>query len=197
LKTLDPAGVLKPYTLFAKMLAALFNKAGDRETFAQILAGNGQRTLWTAYLSQGYMAGATRAYDSVDPLHPTSQEAAAARQQFLSAVLNSTSKDDVVDQLTRIALDAVDHQSLQKTLLIARREMVRASAEGQLAALKMLDVKTVQLVPEWTTTGDICRKCEQVARLGPMSLSAAAGVVPIHDACMCAWKPILIRGRSS
>ncbi len=65
--------------------------------------------------------------------------------------------------------------------MIARTEIIRAHAEGQLEALDQLGVEEVGVMVEWSTTGDglVCPECEAMEGV-VMSLDEAAGQIPLH-----------------
>lgn len=77
-----------------------------------------------------------------------------------------------------------------RALVIARTEVIRAHAEGQLDAFKKLNVKKLGLKAEWSTAGDD-RVCPQCAPLeGKVyTLKQAAGLIPAHPQCRCSWLP--------
>ncbi len=73
---------------------------------------------------------------------------------------------------------------------IARTELVRAHAEGQLMAFQKLGVEEVGAAVEWSTAGDsrvcpLCRPLEGVI----LKTAEATGMIPRHPNCRCAWIP--------
>lgn len=73
---------------------------------------------------------------------------------------------------------------------IARTEMIRAHAEGQLDSLERMGVEKVGVAVEWSTAGDtrVCPLC------GPMEgvvlkVKESHGLIPRHPNCRCAWVP--------
>lgn len=73
---------------------------------------------------------------------------------------------------------------------IARTEIVRAHADGQLEALDRLGVGAVGVQAEQSTAGDskVCEECS--AHDGDvLSLEDAQGIIPMHPNCRCAWVP--------
>lgn len=73
---------------------------------------------------------------------------------------------------------------------IARTEIVRAHAEGQLEALEDLGVEEVGVTVEWDTAGDykVCPLCAPLQGV-VLKLSEAKGMIPRHPSCRCAWIP--------
>ena len=74
--------------------------------------------------------------------------------------------------------------------VIARTEIVRAHAEGQLDAYKRLGVKEIGVMAEWSTAGDerVCIECGELEGV-VMTIEEARGLLPRHPNCRCAWIP--------
>lgn len=77
-----------------------------------------------------------------------------------------------------------------RATVIARTEIVRAHAEGQLTALETLGVEEVGVAVEWSTTGDdrVCELCAPLEGV-VLKLEEARGMLPRHPSCRCAWLP--------
>jgi RNA polymerase sigma factor (sigma-70 family) len=78
----------------------------------------------------------------------------------------------------------------QRAGVIARTEIVRAHAEGQLDAFANLGVEELGVEVEFATALDsevcfICRDLEGSI----YTIDEARGVIPAHPQCRCAWKP--------
>jgi SPP1 gp7 family putative phage head morphogenesis protein len=73
---------------------------------------------------------------------------------------------------------------------IARTEIIRAHAEGQLTALEQMGVKEVGAQVEWATAGDslVCPKCAGLEGK-ILSIEKARGMLPLHPNCRCCWLP--------
>lgn len=74
--------------------------------------------------------------------------------------------------------------------VIARTEIIRAHAEGQLDSMKAMGVQTVGAEVEWSTAGDlrVCPECSEME--GKIySIEDARGLIPMHPQCRCAWLP--------
>ncbi|MGL6095354.1 MAG: minor capsid protein [Fimbriiglobus sp.] len=80
----------------------------------------------------------------------------------------------------------------ERALLIARTEIIRAHADGQLDSLTNLGVKELSVDVEFSNTGDgkVCPKC---AALGNRvyRIEDARGIIPVHPRCRCSWVPKL------
>lgn len=70
---------------------------------------------------------------------------------------------------------------------IARTELVRAQAEGQLDAMEELGVTTLEALVEWETRGThVCPLCAPMEG-AVFTLEEARGMIPRHPNCRCAW----------
>ena len=82
---------------------------------------------------------------------------------------------------------------------IARTEIIRAHAEGQLDSLERMGVDQVQVEVEWSTAGDdrVCPQCSPMEGV-VIEISKAHNLIPLHPNCRCAWLPANVgeqRGR--
>lgn len=84
----------------------------------------------------------------------------------------------------------VDRIGKHRALTVARTELIRAHAEGQLDNMERLGVQDVGVVVEWLTTGDskVCPLCEPMQGI-VLSTKRARGLIPHHPNCRCAWAP--------
>jgi len=78
----------------------------------------------------------------------------------------------------------------RRATLIARTEITRAHAEGQLDAMDKLGVTDVGVAVEWSTAGDdrVCPLCQALGGV-VMSIKEARGLLPRHVQCRCAFTP--------
>ena len=75
---------------------------------------------------------------------------------------------------------------------IARTEIVRAQAEGQLNTLELMGVSRVGVNVEWATAGDgrVCPICDSMG--GKVyEVKNAHGLIPAHPNCRCAFLPVV------
>lgn len=74
--------------------------------------------------------------------------------------------------------------------VIARTEVIRAHAEGQLDSFTLLGVDRLGVKAEWSTAGDD-RVCEQCLGMEAetFTIDEARGLIPLHPQCRCAWIP--------
>lgn len=94
--------------------------------------------------------------------------------------------------LSSIADDLDDAADIgfQRSKCVARTELVRAHAEGQLDSLEELGIYDVGAAVEFSTSGKstVCEKCASLAGT-VLSTADARGVIPVHPNCCCAWIP--------
>lgn len=114
----------------------------------------------------------------------------------MSARMSRVLTDGLVEGKSprEVARDLDDELDLGKnrSLTIARTELIRAHAEGQLDGLKRLGIDKVGVMVEWSTTGDekVCDECEPMEGT-VLSIDEARGMIPMHPNCRCAWVPAL------
>ena len=74
--------------------------------------------------------------------------------------------------------------------VIARTEIIRAHAEGQLDAMERMGVEKVGVMVEWSSAGDdrVCALCQPLDGV-VMKISEARGLIPRHPNCRCAHVP--------
>lgn len=75
--------------------------------------------------------------------------------------------------------------------LIARTELIRSYAEGQLDSMEQLGVEQVGALVEFKTAGDavVCPECSSLEGV-VFPVAEARGVIPVHPRCRCAWLPV-------
>jgi SPP1 gp7 family putative phage head morphogenesis protein len=78
----------------------------------------------------------------------------------------------------------------ERALTIARTEIIRAHAEGQLDGFDALGIEEVGAAVEWSTADDedVCPDCEQLDGV-VLTTDEARGMLPQHPNCRCAWIP--------
>jgi SPP1 gp7 family putative phage head morphogenesis protein len=80
--------------------------------------------------------------------------------------------------------------SLKEAERIARTEIVRAQAEGQLTALERQGFQHVGVQVEWTTADDgkVCPECQDMEG-EVFDIDEAHGLIPLHPNCRCSFQP--------
>ena len=73
---------------------------------------------------------------------------------------------------------------------IARSEIIRSHASGQLMALEELGVEEVGVAVEFSSAGDdrVCDRCASLEGV-VLKLAEAQGMIPVHPNCRCSWIP--------
>lgn len=71
---------------------------------------------------------------------------------------------------------------------IARTELIRAHAEGQLDALERLGVTEIGVMVEWSIAATACPLCVEMDGV-VLKVSEAHGLIPRHPNCRCAFIP--------
>lgn len=73
---------------------------------------------------------------------------------------------------------------------IARTEIIRTHAEGQLQALEDMGVDEIGVMVEWATAGDnrVCPLCEELEGV-VLKVKEAHNLLPRHPNCRCAYIP--------
>ncbi len=81
--------------------------------------------------------------------------------------------------------------SKQRSMAIARTEIIRAHAEGQLNALEAMGIDRVAVSVEWQSAKDgrVCPRCKSMSGK-VFSIKQARGMIPAHTNCRCAFAPI-------
>jgi SPP1 gp7 family putative phage head morphogenesis protein len=92
--------------------------------------------------------------------------------------------------IARTIAKNVDTIGRTRARTIARTEIIRAHAEGQLDALVRLGVDKVGVMVEWHTAGDdrVCQLCLPLQG-AVLTIKEARGTLPRHPNCRCAFVP--------
>lgn len=86
--------------------------------------------------------------------------------------------------------DQISDISERRAETIARTEIIRAHAEGQLQAFESLGIEEIRVAVEWSTAGDsqVCSLCSALEGI-VVKVSEAKGLLPRHPDCRCAFIP--------
>jgi hypothetical protein len=112
------------------------------------------------------------------------------------SLVDGLTKGDNPRVIARELVKAVN-VSKARAMTIARTEIVRTHAEGQLQAFVSLGVTEVGVMAEWHTSGlgitklgnpSPCRLCQPMSGV-VMTVAEATGLIPRHPNCLCAWLP--------
>ena len=114
----------------------------------------------------------------------TDAAATVMTRTLADGLVRGLSPREVARELVR-GLDSV---GLNRALTLARTEIIRAHAEGQLDGLESLGIEEVGVSVEWTTAGNPCPLCAPLKGM-VLKISEARGMLPRHPNCRCAWRP--------
>jgi len=115
---------------------------------------------------------------------------AAMDQQMSRILAGGLAEGHGAAKIARNLRDNVTKMTNTRAKVIARTEIVRAHAEGQLDSFEMLGVKKLGVQAEWITAGDdrVCAICADLEGQ-VFSVKEARGLIPEHPNCRCAWIP--------
>lgn len=115
---------------------------------------------------------------------------AAMDQQMSRILVEGLSQGQGARKIARNLRDNVTKLTNTRALTIARTEVVRAHAEGQLDSFEILGVKELGILAEWSTAGDdrVCPQCGDLEGV-IMTVEEARSLIPRHPNCRCAWIP--------
>lgn len=116
----------------------------------------------------------------------TEQMATVMSRSLVDGFVQGKSPWDVAKDLEK----SVDGIGRNRANVIARSEIIRAHAEGQLDAFDDLGVEEVGAAVEWATAEDdrVCPLCAALHGV-VMKVNEARGLIPRHPQCRCAWLP--------
>ena len=128
----------------------------------------------------------TRAFDELKGVTE------AMSQQMGRVLADGLIKGDGIRTIARELTKNVDSITRKRATVIARTEVIRAHAEGQLDSFEMLGVEELGLMAEWSTSGDdrVCSECGSYEGQ-VFTVEEARNMVPLHPNCRCAWTPFL------
>jgi SPP1 gp7 family putative phage head morphogenesis protein len=114
----------------------------------------------------------------------------AMDQQMSRILANGLVQGHGANKIAKALTDNVTKLTNTRAKALARTEIVRAHAEGQLDAFERLGVKEVGILAEWSTAGDdlVCPMCGPLEGV-VMTIKEARGSLPRHPNCRCAWIP--------
>lgn len=115
---------------------------------------------------------------------------AAMAQSITRELTEGLTRGENPSVIARRMQDSIENIGKRRATLIARTEIIRAHAEGQLDAMELLGVEKVGVAVEWSTAGDdrVCPLCQPLEGV-VMSLKEARGIIPRHVSCRCAFVP--------
>lgn len=182
-----------------------FEKGANR-ALNDVRRGRGKGAKTTRFLdptrSAGFEEGAREMFLRTTLSRPSAVEKLRLLQSSSLSEVRGLG-DDLVTKGRRVLVDSLVRnlspreiaQRLSKVLkvsegrarTIANTELVRAHAEGQLAAMEQLGVERVGVAVEWSSLASACSLCSPLNHV-VLTLAEARGMLPRHPNCRCAWK---------
>jgi SPP1 gp7 family putative phage head morphogenesis protein len=114
-----------------------------------------------------------------------------AMGQQLNRILAQGIADGIgVERIAKQMTDVISGLARSRALTIARSEIIRAHAEGQLDAYDKLGVAELGVQAEWSTAHDerVCPRCAPNEGK-TFTIAEARGLIPLHPNCRCSWIP--------
>lgn len=107
----------------------------------------------------------------------TEQMAAGISRSLMDGLVQGMNPRDIARNLSKVVEDI----GRRRAEVIARTEIIRAHAEGQLDALELLGVTEVGVMVEWKTAGDhrVCELCSSLENI-VLKITEARGMIPRH-----------------
>lgn len=127
---------------------------------------------------------ASRSFNDMEGV--TSTMASAMNRTLADGLVQGKSPLVIAKDLER----SVEKLGASRAETIARTEIIRAHAEGQLFAMEQMGVSQVGVMVEWSTAGDdlVCPQCAELEGQ-IMPIAEAKGKLPLHPRCRCSWIP--------
>ena len=126
----------------------------------------------------------TRAFDELKGV--TDAMSQQMSRVLTSGFLKGDGPREIAKELSKIVTKITN----TRAKVIARTEVIRSHAEGQLDSFESLGVKEVGLQAEWLTAGDdlVCPLCSPME--GEIyKKKDARNMIPLHPNCRCMWMP--------
>jgi hypothetical protein len=111
----------------------------------------------------------------------------AVVQQVLRTLADAIGQGHPIATVYRLLRDRIEKVGKSRFQVLAHDTIIRAHAEGQLAAFGVLGITRVQAEVETLNAGDnrVCPTCRGVLIL---TIDKAHNVLPRHARCRCRWK---------
>lgn len=110
-------------------------------------------------------------------------------QRISRALVDGLDRGLMPSTIGKTIAATVEGVGINRALMIAETEVVRAYAEGQLDGMAVLGVQQITAAVEWETTGNPCPLCAPMDGV-VLTIDEARGMIPRHPRCKCAWKPV-------
>lgn len=112
-----------------------------------------------------------------------SRMAARMSRALATGLMSGASSEEIASEIADVTT-----LSANEAARVARTELVRAHAEGQLDGFTAMRVQNVKVLAEYATAGDtkVCAKCKGMDG-AVVAIEDARGIIPLHPECRCAW----------
>lgn len=116
----------------------------------------------------------------------TEAMAGQMKRQLVDGMIQGANPRDIARHMAA----TIDGIGQRRADVIARTEIMRAHAEGQLDAFEVLGVKELGVSVEWSTAGDgrVCQRCAPMQG-AVFSIQESRGMLPRHPNCRCVFLP--------
>lgn len=105
-------------------------------------------------------------------------------RQLIDGLVEGASPRTIARRINK----SIDNIGRTRSRTIARTEIIRAHAEGQLDALEQLGVEDVGVMVEWDVTAGACLLCASMGGT-VLKVKEARGLIPRHPNCKCVFIP--------
>ena len=121
----------------------------------------------------------------------------AMSQKIVRELIDGLTQGQSPRQIAITLAQSVQTIGKARAQALARTEIIRSHAEGQLDALEDLGVESVGAAIEFSTAGDmkVCKKCSKLNGI-VLKIKEARGLIPFHPNCRCAWIPANVGEKS-
>jgi len=114
----------------------------------------------------------------------------AMSTQMSRTLLDGFTRGENPLTIARQMVKDIDGIGIKRARTIARTEIIRAHAEGELDSLERQGAEKVGVMSEWHTAGDdrVCQLCLALDGV-VLKIKEARGLLPRHPNCRCAFVP--------
>ncbi len=165
-------------------------RAADLADYPQFFEGGKAEFLRTAFSSPEALQKIELLYERA--FHELEGVTHAMSQQMSRILANGLSQGYGTAKIARELRTNVSKMTKTRANVIARTEIIRSHAEGQLDAYELMGAEEVGIMAEWQTVGDdrtcdLCAPMEGVV----LTIDQARNLIPRHPSCRCAYVPAL------
>ena len=174
---------------YRKGVVDAFNKT--RKTAGQeagFVAGSQEEFLRSAFASPEAVSKirllSTRTFEQLKGI--TGNMSQGIARELASGLASGLGPREIARRITQ----NISGISRRRALVISRTEIINVHAEGSLDSFEKLGVEELNLMSEFSTTGDdrVCPLCAPLEGT-VFTIKEARGIIPRHPNCRCAWIP--------